>query len=311
MHRFPARRAPLWFVALLAVCLAAAARSVLPALVNPGGAGAHDGAPQLAFWFWVVALAEALWKGVEVAGKVALAILQYSVRILWHAATLLGKAGLELAHYAWTGLRKAWDLLRLTYTHILKPAWKFVWRWVDRAELWLKRTFGPLMKWLRRLRTVLLDIYGKYVRPVLDIIEVTRRGLRVLGTLGVQWARTLDAKLGWLEERIDLIPRLMIAELNKVINIVDRIMTADGLFQRLTFLRTLARDYAHAWNQLMWGYHKPVPGADWKPLHDKLFPKTHAETVRDIRTYIVNRTGPDAAMLQRIAARWRSDLRTP
>jgi hypothetical protein len=36
-------------------------------------------------------------------------------------------------------------------------------------------------------------------------------------------------------------------------------MTADGLFQRLAFVRTLARDYKQAWNQLMWGYHHPIP----------------------------------------------------
>jgi hypothetical protein len=310
MDRFPARRAPLWFVVLLAVCIAAAARSVWPALVNPGGAGAHEPAPQLAFWFWLVVLAETVWKGVEVAGKVALAILQYSVHILWRFAILIAKGAREIGVYTWRGLRKAWELLRLTYSHVLKPAWKFVWKWVDKTERWLQRTFEPLMRWLRKAQKWIRDFYTNYLRPVLDIIDVTRRSLRVLASLGVGWARTLDAKLGTIEDLIQRNYLRVVGELNKVINIVNRVVTADGLFQRLAFIRTLGRDYKQAWHALTAPYMKQPTDAQKNETRDKSAGKPLEQVTSDVRAYMQTKSGGDASLFNEMAAQWRKQLRT-
>lgn len=310
MDRFPARRAPWWFVVLVAIGIAAVARGVAPAFVNPGGAGGHDADPHYALWFWVVLVAEAIWKGVEVAGKVALAILQYSVKILWRVATLMAKAAIELAHYVWVGLRKTWDLLKLTYTKVLKPAWKFVWKWVDKTERWLSRTFGPLMKWLRRAQKWIRELYTNYLRPILDIIDITRRGLRVLGSLGVGWARTLDQKLGAIEEQIQRRYLQVVGELNKVINIVNRVITADGLFQRLAHVRSIERDIREVSRAFAnWRSH-PLTEDDFKALRKRASERTLEDVRRDVGEALMHDGGRNAGLRAEVATGIRRSLAT-
>jgi PAS domain-containing protein len=253
-------------------------------------------------------LVEALWTGVEVAGRVALAILQYSVTIAWRAINLLGKGAAELAGYAWKGFRVAWDLLRATYEHVLKPAWQFFFRWVDKVERWLERTFGPLMRWLRRLRDWVLKFYATYIRPILDIIDISRRALRVLASLGLDWARTLDQKLADLEEKIEKPFRALVAKINDVINVVNRIMTADGLFQRLTYIRTLQRDWNLAWKTLVAGYTKPVTDTQRAETAAKTAAKSQQQVTSDVRAYMRDGSGPDAGLFSEMAAQWRKQL---
>jgi len=302
MRSFPARRAPAWFVVLVAVCLAAAARSVAPAFVPHHGAGGHDTAPHLAIWFWVVLVAEAIWKGVEVAGKVALAILQYSVRILWHVATLLGKGAMELAHYAWVGLRQAWHLLRLTYSHVLKPAWKFVWKWIDKTEAWLKRTFEPLVKWLRKAQGWIRDFYRDYLRPVLDVIDISRRALHVLDSLGVGWARTLDAKLGEISDLIQRRYLQVVGELNKVVNIVNRVITADGLFQKLAHVRTIERDIREVSRAFVNWRVRPLDPVAVAETSKRMSTRTMEDVQADTRAALQHDAGPYAAWAIETAA---------
>lgn len=258
MSRPAERRAPLWFVALVSVLGALLLRYMCGLVAGSAADGSAPSSPTFAFWVFIGVLAEAIWKGIEVAGKVALAILQYSVQLLWRVVVLLGKGAQELAGYAWTALRKGWQLLELTYTHVIKPAWKFIWKWVDKTQHWLERTFAPLMKWLRRIRTWVLDFYTTYVRPLLDIIDIGRRVLGVLGSLGIEWARRLDARLAQIEEMIDRPFRLALAKINEIINIVNRVVTADGLFQRLAMLRSIERDMQYVQNQLTNAYHRPA-----------------------------------------------------
>jgi hypothetical protein len=171
MRTLPQRRAPFWFECLVVLALAVAVRQVdtLHALVV--GHGRDAGHPQQAFWFFIGLIVSAIWKGLEVAGRVTLTVLSYSVTALWRFANFVAKGVHEIADFSWTALRKGWDLLKWTYTSVLKPAWLKVWRFIDRTERWLEHLFSPVIGFLRWLRDWVLDIYTKFVRPVLDIIE--------------------------------------------------------------------------------------------------------------------------------------------
>lgn len=285
---------------LVTVAAGLTVRALVPASGWSPGAGGEPGPPALAFWAIFIAIAEALWKGVEVAGKVALAILQYSVQVLWRVAVLIAKFAREVGQLAWKGLRQAWQLLRLTYSHVLKPAWKFVWKWVDKTERWLSRTFGPLVKRLRWLRDRVLKFYATFVRPILDIIDVSRRALRVLASLGVDWARTLDRKLAELEARIERPFRLVLAKLNEVINIVNRVVTADGLFQRLAYVRSLQRDYVYAWNTLKNAFDHPLTADDKQAIRDKHEPPKFSDVLSEVGQYLDSGDGPRASLLEEL-----------
>lgn len=290
------RRAPWWFYLVVAASCAVLMRVCAPTDPASGPLGAPHAPPSLAWFTWLITLVEALWTGVEVAGRVTLAILQYSVTIAWRAITLLGKGAVELAGYAWQGLRQGWALFRATYEHVLKPAWKFFWTWVDKTERWLERTFAPVLRWLRRVRQWVLDFYAAYVRPVLDLFDITRRALRVLASLGIDWARTLDQKLADLEEKIERPFRLLVAKINEVVNLVNRVVTLDGLFQRLAYVRTLERDYAQAWNVLTAVGSKPLTAADRKALADKNEPPTTEAIDREAFAFLATGEGPKAAL---------------
>jgi hypothetical protein len=308
MATLPRRRAPLWFYVLVAAVCAALARGLAPASL-PLDAGRPGTPPlQLAWFTWLLTLVEALWTGVEVAGKVALVVLQYSVTIAWRAITLLGKGAAELAQYAWRGARIAWQLLADTYDHVLKPAWQFFFRWVDRVEQWLERVFGPLAAWLRRVRDWVISFYGAYVRPILDVIDLGRRALRVLGSLGVDWARALDARLGALEDLIERPFHLVLAKLNEVIGWIDRVITLDGLLQRAAFLKTLARDVHEAVNQFGWGLHNPISGQDADALRQWIEKQNANATTTATRAYLAHSTTEANAVRASVAASWRASL---
>jgi hypothetical protein len=307
---YPRRsRAPWWFVALLTVAWAVTVRVCAPASLASGGVGVPHAPPSLAFWAFLGVIIDIVWKGVEVAARVTLQILGYSVNLLWRFARNIANGAHELASFAFSGLKRAWSLLRGTYEHVLKPAWQKVWRWIDNVEQWLQRTFGPVLTWLRRVRTWILDFWSTYIRPILDLVDITRRALHVLGALGLEWARSLDRRLGAIEDWIERRFQDVLGTLNDVINVVNRIMTADGLFQRLTFLRTLARDYAHAWSIVLQGFNKPLGAADRDAMDKAAEPKPLADVHRDVGAYLLDRSGADAALFTEVGGQWSKYLR--
>ncbi|SRR6266498_3710769 len=297
MPTLPARRAPLWFHLLVAAAASAIGWTLAPPALPPLAGGGDVHAPMLALFAFLVALAEIVWKGLEVATKITVQFLAYSLGLLWKFANLIADGAHQIAEWTWTGLRKGWSLLRTTYSKVLKPGWEKVWKWIDRAEKWLDDTFGPVLKWLRRLRKWVLDFYALYVRPILDLMDITRRALRVLASLGVEWAGALDRRLADLEGRIERPFRLLLAKLNEVINVVNRVITADGLFQRLAFIKSLARDYREAWMQLMWGYSRAPDAVAQRALLARAQPKTYQQIRDDVADYIRTGGGADAVWL--------------
>jgi hypothetical protein len=306
---YPRRsRAPWWFVALLTVAWAVTVRVCAPASLASGGVGVPHAPPSLAWWAFLGVIIDIVWKGVEVAARVTLQILGYSVNLLWRFARNIANGAHELASFAFSGLKRAWSLLRGTYEHVLKPAWQKVWRWIDNVEQWLQRTFGPVLTWLRRVRTWILDFWSTYIRPILDLVDITRRALHVLGALGLEWARSLDRRLGAIEDWIERRFQDVLGTLNDVINVVNRIMTADGLFQRLTYIRTLQRDWNLSWKTLVAGYTKPVTETQRTETDGKVAVKTQQQIASDVRAYMRDRAGPNYGLFSEMAAQWRKQL---
>jgi hypothetical protein len=295
-------RAPWWFVVLLTVAWAVALRVCAPASPASGGVGAPPAPPSLAFWAFLGVIIDIVWKGVEVAARVTLQILGYSVNLLWRFARNIANGAHELASFAFRGLKEAWSLLRGTYEHVLKPAWEKVWKWVDRVEGWLQRTFGPVLTWLRRVRDWILHFWEKYIRPILDLVDITRHALRVLGSLGLEWARALDRRLGTIEDAISSRFLQIVGYVNDVINLVNRVVTADGLFQKLAYVRTYARDVKDIVNQSGWGLHRPITDDERYALKTLLDQRSLSVIARDMSQYMRDGTGPDAEWLDKTAA---------
>jgi hypothetical protein len=303
----PARRAPLWFYVLVAALVAVALRELVPASPASSGAGSTSHPPALAWFAIIVSIVEAIWKGVEVAGKVALAILQYSVHWAWRAITLLGKGAAELAGYAWKGLRKTWTALKYAVLHP-KAAWEKLWHWVDRAEQWLKDTVRARARLAAAAREEAADVLARLRAAVArrhrrDAARPAR-ARRARDRVGETTRRDARRDRG----RIAAKYLELAGYVNDVINIVNRVVTADGLFQRLAYIRTVVRDFQLTWNALLNGWHKPLTAGDVATVKKRVEGKPLADVQRDVRAYIRNRSGDDAGLLSEVAVAWRKYL---
>jgi hypothetical protein len=155
---------------------------------------------------------------------------------IWKAGKALARALGSLGRLAYGGLKQ------------------FV-LWADKKfrllEAWLKETFAPLLRFLKNIKDHIDDIYKRFVRPIIDTIEFIRQINRVLQVFHVHLLDKLDTTLQRLEQKIEE-PFLWVrAELTKIQNVVDRIITLDGLVQRVTLLRSMSK-YAPAWINGFW-----------------------------------------------------------
>ena len=131
----PRRAAPpLWFLLCLAVVEALVYR-VVSGNLDSWTLGGGQGQPvTVAFWPAIILIGSLIWKGLEVAGRVSLAVLQWVVAnlslVVTKALNALKDVGLGLL----TGLKKTWEFFKLTYDRVLKPAVLKFWRWFDKAR---------------------------------------------------------------------------------------------------------------------------------------------------------------------------------
>ncbi len=253
----------------------------------------------------IIGIGEAIWgffqTGIDavVASLVwAVGVIQATIVLLWNGI----KGALDLARI---GFVKSWDFLGTLYDDVLKPAWQTFGKYFDKLRTWLNKTFGPLLTWLRNLRSTLLKFWATYVRPWLDLIDVTRKALRVLASLGLTWARELDKQLAALEEKIQAPFLYLLSALNQVINLVNTIVGADGLLQRVALIRSLARDYQYAWRAVTAPYDKPVDDATRQATNAAFHKRSPAAVQSAIEDYMTTGGGPLAPVLDEMADVWR------
>ncbi len=303
-----ARRSPppLWFSVCAAVVLGLVARAVLRQL--DGLLPTHGRAPdvQLAFWQFILAAIGWAWNAFQAAGQVTLEVLAWAVKVLQSGAATMANAIKDGANALRLGFVKVWDWFRDVYNDVLKPAWQKFWTWFERLRTWLNKTFGPTLRWLLKLRAQLLKFWKTYVRPWLDLIDVTRKLLRVLSSLGLTWARALDKRLGEIEEAIEAPFRFVLGKLNEIINAVNTVMTLDGLLQRVALVRSLARDYKYAWMAIVQPYSAPVTQSTRGALQDGGAVPTLDEIEDDYRRYLRDGSGELAASVQPAVAAFRA-----
>jgi hypothetical protein len=255
------RPPPTWALVLTLALVAALQLWRLAHGRAPLRIGSADGA-QAAWLAWVGLIAGWIKTGSEVIGKLTLLALRWAVANLSLVAARLGNGLKSLGHALLVGVKDTWAFFRSTYEDVLKPAMQKLWGWFKTFRQWLKDTFGPILKHLTDLRDTLLRFWKTYVRPWLDLIDVTRRLLNIFGAMGLDWAKKLDRKLAEFERLIEQPFKLLLGKINEVIGIVNRIITVDGLIQRVALIGSLGRDYQQAWRAITQPYSAPVASVD-------------------------------------------------
>lgn len=292
---------PFWFLLLLCALEGLTWRAL-------GGAD-RSGEIQYAFWAAVFLIASAIWTGVQVAGKVTLTILAWSVKALWAFAIAVNNGAVAVGKALVNFGSKAWQFIRLTYDEVLKPAWQFFWKWFDRLRRWIQAAVGPVLDFLDKIRQYVLGFYETYVRPILDAIGIARRVLNVLASLGLDWARALDQKLRWLEEKIDAPFRLIIQKLNEIVDVIDRVVTLDGLFQRVAYIRTLERDMRFVGRAFVNWRSLPLTPQDFENVRADLATRSSRERIRGDFESRIRIDGAAAATVREHALIWEQAIR--
>jgi hypothetical protein len=300
----PRVRVPLWFELLIAL-LGALFILWLGTHLPPPTHNADDIVPEvrLAWWQALFFLAELIWNGIQAVGQAVLVALAWSVNALWILVRAAGNAILEVGKDAIKAFRGAWTFMRALYDDVLKPAWQKFWKFVDWARHTLERLFGPIVKWLQRVRAELLKFYEKWVRPILDTIDLSRKVLHILSKLHIEWATKLDAKLGAVSDWISQRFLEVLGKVNDVINVVNRVVTADGLFQRLALVKSIERDAHYVFNELQNLRRKPITGGEMKILVAEKGPQPLSKTTADFIEYSKTGSGPIAEWVQAAAAK--------
>lgn len=281
---------PAWWLALLVVLELAVARAL-------GLDAPRDDGVQLALFGWLVTVGSLIWTGIQTAVTVSVSWLHTAVVTLWAFARQLWHGLRDFGVLLRDGFRGALDLFRAIYERVLRPVWDFLWNIIDETRKLLDRVLRPVFDVLLRLRTELLEFYDRFVRPVLDVISAVRRGLNLLGQLGVRWARKLDAQLGKISDAIDAPFRALLGKLNEVINFVNRIATADGLFQRLALIRSIERDIVYVLNAWHNAQSTPVTDEDWAAARAGDNYPTPAEIAEESFVYMQTGAGPRSALI--------------
>jgi len=142
------------------------------------------------------------------------------------------------------------SIVRLA-AHTMKQLAQWSYSKLLALERYLKDKFAPVLRWLKLVKDHLDDFYKHYIRPIIDTIEFIRRLNSLLLLFHIDVLKKLDATLAKIEQRIED-PFLWVrAHITELENWVNRIVTADGLFQRLTLIRSMSQ-YAPNWINGFW-----------------------------------------------------------
>lgn len=247
-----------------------------------------------------------VWLGNAIGGAATFIGVHLEAVVAWLVSSLQWLTGHVASIFKATGamFARVWDGLKTYYNAVLKPFALEVWHFFDRVRGWLMKYLGPVLKWAKRVRDELLRYYQSIIAPVLDIIDVTRASLRVLGDLGVDWARALDQKLGEWESTVTENFLWVLGQVNRVIDTVNGIVTLDGLFQRVPFLATLRRDVGLAWNTLYNARHRGGTLGDLAAAAKRRPPREPDEIRAELERYA--RTGMYGALTPEEDAKMRA-----
>lgn len=176
--------------------------------------------------------------------------------VIYHATRIVGLGILHFGRLVGGVFVKVWNHFEAFYGRVLKPFVSWAWTQITRIHNWAVKTFGPLIKNLELLRAWILRVYDRWFKPIFATIDALRATLRVLETFHVPFAAAIDRKLADLEARLLEPINEAMARINQVINWVDRIVTFDGLFQRLTLIESQWRYVGDTWAVLL--KHQPA-----------------------------------------------------
>lgn len=248
--------------AALLVALAAAG-VILDRLWPLGGPPAH-----VAFFGIFIAIVSAVASFIHGAADLTLTFLLGAYQVLRTGFVALGRVLKTGLFDAGKVAGKIWDGVKYFATDIVPKFLRWSYDKLLRFSTWLKEKFAPVFRWLHAVKEHIDSLYKTFVRPIVDTIEFIRAVNRVLVAFHVDLLQSLDQILAQVEQRIEE-PFLWVRQkITFLENWIDRIVTLDGLLQKLTLIASLVK-YAPAWMRFAVNKRtKPITAAQVMAIHD-------------------------------------------
>lgn len=282
--------------------------STTPTPPNMGGwAGLAGAIAALAEAGVLVAVASAVYKVAQalywvafVGEQTAAAVKTVANTELFMSSVLGVFAGVINA--AKSAADKALSAVKAVLNALKNVSLARIWRWLMKAWDYYKR----FRKWYRdhmqgpidRMRRNLQEIYNRFFRPILQILDKVRVMTRVLGIFFPKLARAIDRKIFALEARLLAPWSAAIRRLNALSSWATALMTRSGLIDRDINIFTQARDWKSLWKVLLNNGHFPSAGATRAAGADL------AQMQDDFNAYMSTGGGPFADRLDTLQQQW-------
>lgn len=182
-----------------------------------------------------------------ITAKELIRLITYLKDALVEVSKQLLTAVVRAGHALWKALR---SIGILAYQGI-KRGLLWTARKLAQLEAFLKAKFKPILDWLAKVKLHLREFWNRFIRPILDVIDFIRQVNRVLQIFHIGVLQKLDSTLAQIEQKIEGPFLFVWQHITEVENWINRIVTLDGLFQRLTLIRSLA-SYAPDWINGFW-----------------------------------------------------------
>lgn len=222
-----------------------------------------------------------------------------------YLATALSWLAARVGHFlSSTGavFARVWDGIKIVWSDVLKPALEWVDRTVKNVYNWLRKTFEPVFKFLDEVRDRIQKFYDRFVKPVTDTIDFIRQLNSLLKAFHIDVLDQIDQVLEQVRRYIDEPFRFVYAQLSRVQNVIDRVVTGDGFFQRYMLVASL-RKHAPLWMSHFWADQVgPVRGRDGSTERTADYPTRDAARERDeLGAYFDTGAGARAAIIGELA----------
>ncbi len=115
-------------------------------------------------------------------------------------------------------LHSIWDFLKHAWENYVKKAIQWLADHVQKLRAWLKRTIGPIIRRLEKMKKWYDEHILKQQQRMLKNIQTVRRFLGILRLFHAKWATKADNALADLQNRIEESISIVRGTLNQIIN---------------------------------------------------------------------------------------------
>lgn len=255
------------------------------------------------YLLWLI---NTLWGIIQEMWNILVEAIYYlweGLYYFWQLVLDLGKWALDQVTLLLKGLRKVADVLWRGLKAVEHLNFRSIWNAIKRGYERLRRAldwyYRHVMAPLDRIRRQIWEIYARFFKPLLRILDSFRVMVRVLALFNRKLAAKLDARLLALEGKLLSPITAMLKRVNVLSSHMRALITALGYLDRMTFLETMRRDALLVWEVLTNPrgriFDKPTPPAA----------RTQAQRVADTDQFVRYRTGYYADAALRLDGVWR------